>query len=376
MHRSIIHFGKLAALSLLLGAAPGRAADPVRAKAELAALRARIEALTNRLAADLAQRDALGARVRDAELDITAKRRSLDKLRIAAQAAERRRAAARLELAHTLAALDAQRAALAGQIVAAYMIGGQEQLKLLLNQTDPARLGRMLTYYGYLGRARAAQIAAIRARQQGLEALRAEIDQQSLRLKSLQDENRRALAELERARGARVAALAVLARQVTSGDEQLAGLKRQEQALENLLADLARVMQDFPTDAQQNFEQLRGRLPWPVNGRLLAHSSELQNGVLIESPTGAQVRAPYFGRVVYADWLQGMGLLLIIGHNGGYMSLYGHAEVLYKSVGDWVAPGDVIAALSDTAGKPAQLYFEIRRGRRPLDPKQWLQMGH
>jgi murein hydrolase activator len=84
------------------------------------------------------------------------------------------------------------------------------------------------------------------------------------------------------------------------------------------------------------------------------------------------VRAPYFGRVVYADWLQGLGLLLIIGHGGNYMTLYGHAEVLYKSVGDWVAPGDVIAAVSDTGGTPPQLYFEIRDGRKPVDPKNWL----
>jgi septal ring factor EnvC (AmiA/AmiB activator) len=96
------------------------------------------------------------------------------------------------------------------------------------------------------------------------------------------------------------------------------------------------------------------------------------NGDMIEAARGAKVRAPYFGRVVYADWLQGLGLLLIIGHSGGYMTLYGHAEVLYKSVGDWVAPGDVIAALSDAAGAAPQLYFEIREGRKTVDPKVWL----
>jgi murein hydrolase activator len=96
------------------------------------------------------------------------------------------------------------------------------------------------------------------------------------------------------------------------------------------------------------------------------------NGEMIEAAHGAKVRAAYFGRVVYADWLQGLGLLLIIGHSGGYMTLYGHAEVLYKSVGDWVAPGDVIAALSDAAGAAPQLYFEIREGRKTVDPRLWL----
>jgi septal ring factor EnvC (AmiA/AmiB activator) len=139
-------------------------------------------------------------------------------------------------------------------------------------------------------------------------------------------------------------------------------------------------MQDFPADATQSFDRMRGKLPWPVQGRVTAHYQETHansapgmrwNGEMIEAAPGAKVRAPYFGRVVYADWLQGLGLLLIIGHSGGYMTLYGHAEVLYKSVGDWVAPGDVIAALSD-AGAAPQLYFEIRDGRKTVDPRVWL----
>ena len=148
------------------------------------------------------------------------------------------------------------------------------------------------------------------------------------------------------------------------------------------MEDLARVLQDFPVDTQQSFDELRGKLPWPVPGRITARYQDLRangassglrwNGVLIETAAGAKVRAPYFGRVVYADWLQGLGLLLIIGHKGDYMTLYGHAEVLYKSVGDWVAPGDVIAGLSDAGGAPPQLYFEIREGRTPKDPKAWL----
>jgi septal ring factor EnvC (AmiA/AmiB activator) len=126
---------------------------------------------------------------------------------------------------------------------------------------------------------------------------------------------------------------------------------------------------------------MRGKLPWPVLGRVSAHyqaprdstaSGVRWNGVMIETARGAKVRAPFSGRVVYADWLQGLGLLMIIGHSGGYMTLYGHAEVLYKSVGDWVAPGDVIAALSDSDAAAPQLYFEIREGRKTVDPKLWL----
>jgi septal ring factor EnvC (AmiA/AmiB activator) len=131
-----------------------------------------------------------------------------------------------------------------------------------------------------------------------------------------------------------------------------------------------------------SFAELRGKLPWPVGGKMSVRYQETRdhgapsavrlNGVMIETTRGAKVRAPCAGRVVYADWLQGMGLLMIIAHSGNFMTLYGHAEVLYKSVGDWVAPGDVIGAVSDAGATLPQLYFEIREGRKAVDPKAWL----
>jgi septal ring factor EnvC (AmiA/AmiB activator) len=346
--------------------------DSAQAKAQLAALRARIDALTNERAAELAQRDVLGARLRQAELAITAKRRSLEVLHAAVTAAERRRSLSLAEQARTRGELESERAALAGEIMAAYMIGRQEQFKLLLSQTDPSALGRLLTYYGYFGRERAAQINAIRARQQQLEAVAVEIEQQSARLKALGRDDRLELDELESARTLRLATLAALAAQVKTGDEQLASLEHQRQAVESLLAELASVLQQFPQGGEENFEQLKGRLPWPVAGRLVAHPHDPPNGIVIEASEGARVRAPYSGRVIYADWLPGLGLLLIIGHSDGYLSLYGHAEVLYKSVGDRVAPGDVVAGLSDAAARPPRLYFEIRQGRKALDTRAWL----
>jgi septal ring factor EnvC (AmiA/AmiB activator) len=96
-------------------------------------------------------------------------------------------------------------------------------------------------------------------------------------------------------------------------------------------------------------------------------------GLLIGAERGTQVRAPYQGRVVYADWLPGLGLLLVLDHGGGYLSLYGHNEQLYRRVGENVVPGDALGAVGDAAGtsQPA-LYFEIRHGRQPLDPAEWV----
>jgi len=362
-------------------AAAPEAADTTQAKAKLAAVRARITELTNRIGSDLTQRDTQRARVREAELDIAAKRRRLDALRAEQAAAERRRSELRAEQSRNQSALQAERASLAEEVRAAYMIGRQEELKLLLNQSSPASLGRALAYHGYFAGQRSAKIDTIQNEEARLQQLVAEIERQSEELKTLQDEAAREIAGLQHARAERSEAVAALTKKLASGNQELGELKREEQAVESLVADLARVMQDYPVDATQSFDSMRGKLPWPVLGRVSARYQAPRdnsvggvrwNGVMIEAGRGAKVRAAYFGRVVYADWLQGLGLLLIIAHSGGYMTLYGHAEVLYKSVGDWVAPGDVIASLNDTDGAAPQLYFEIREGRKTVDPKVWL----
>jgi murein hydrolase activator len=385
MNRSIRYLCALAAVSLALCASsmgePAQIADSAQAKAKLAEVRGRIAALTSRLGGQLKARDTLAARLRDADLQITAQRQRLESLRTAQFAAERRRSELRAEEARQQNVLDAQRAALGTQVRAAYMIGQQERMKLLLNQSDAAAAGRMLAFYGYFARERGAKIDEIREHLARVQELVDQIDQTTAKLQVLQIDTTHEMTNLTQARQERVAALAAVTKQVSNGNEELAQLKSEEQAEESLVADLARVLQDFPVDTQQSFAGLRGKLPWPVQGRMTTRYQDTRtraalglrsNGVLIDAARGAKVRAPYFGRVVYADWLQGLGLLLIIGHSGNYMTLYGHAEVLYKSVGDWVAPGDVIAALSDSSGAAPQLYFEIRDGRKTVDPKAWL----
>lgn len=375
-----------AALIAVLAASSAAAAPPEdsahadAAKAKLAALRARIAELTGRMGSQLAQRDTLSARVRETELVIAAKRQRVEELHAAQLAAERRRSELRAEEGRNLTALQAERASLASQARAAYMIGRQEELKLLLNQSNPASLGRTLTYYGYFAEQRSRKIKSIQSDEARLQQLVAQIDQQTQELQKLTDDATQEIAGLQHARAERSVAVAALTKKLASGNQELGNLKREEQAVESLVADLARMMQDFPTDPSQSFDRMRGKLPWPVLGRISARYQAPRessggvrwNGVMIDTERGAKVRAPFFGRVVYADWLQGLGLLMIIGHSGGYMTLYGHAEVLYKSVGDKVAPGDVIASLSETEGAKPQLYFEIREGRKTVDPKLWL----
>jgi murein hydrolase activator len=375
-----------AALIAVLSASSPAAVEPAdsahadAAKAKLAALRARITELTNRMGSQLTQRDSLSARVRETELAIAAKRQRVEELRTAQLAAERHRSELGAEEGRNLNALQAERASLASQARAAYIIGRQEELKLLLNQSNPASLGRTLAYYGYFAEQRSQKIKSIQGNEARLQQLVAQIEQQTQELQKLQDDATQEIAGLQHARAERTVAVAALTKRLESANQELGNLKREEQAVESLVADLARMMQDFPTDPSQSFDRMRGKLPWPVLGHVSAHYQAPRessggvrwNGVMIETERGAKVRAPFFGRVVYADWLQGLGLLMIVGHSGGYMTLYGHAEVLYKSVGDKVAPGDVIAALSDTEGAKPQLYFEIREGRKTVDPKLWL----
>jgi murein hydrolase activator len=356
-------------------------ADSAQAKAKLAAVRAKITDLTNRMGSQLAQRDSLSARVRETELVIAAKRQRVEELHAAEILAERRRSELRAEQTRNQGALQSERESLASQARAAYMIGRQEELKLLLNQSTPANLGRTLTYYGYFAEQRSRKIKSMQDDEARLQQLVAQIEQQSRELQTLEDTAAQEIAGLQRARSERTVAVAALTRKLASANQELGNLKREEQAVETLVADLARMLQDFPVDPSQSFDHMRGKLPWPVVGRLSTRYQAPRdnsaggvrwNGVLIDTARGAKVRAAFYGRVVYADWLQGLGLLMIVGHSGGYMTLYGHAEVLYKSVGDRVAPGDVIAALSDSEGVNPQLYFEIREGRKTVDPKAWL----
>jgi septal ring factor EnvC (AmiA/AmiB activator) len=363
-------------------AAPAESPDAAQAKAKLAAVRQRIAELTGRLGSELKQRDALGSRLRDADLAITAQRRRLESLAAARAAVERQRNDLDAEAARNRAALEAERGSLAAQVRAQYTIGRADELRLLLSQTNPAEAGRMVKYYGYFARLRAARIEEIGSREARVAELQEDIDRTEANLKSLQDETTREMAGLMRAREERAGAMLALSAQVQTGNEQLARLKQEEQAVESLVADLERVLKDFPVESAQSFEQLRGRLPWPVSGKMTVRYQETRdhgapsavrlNGVMIETTRGAKVRAPCAGRVVYADWLQGMGLLMIIAHSGNFLTLYGHAEVLYKSVGESVAPGDVIGAVSDAGGTLPQLYFEIREGRKAVDPKAWL----
>jgi septal ring factor EnvC (AmiA/AmiB activator) len=364
----------LAGLACVLAFEAAAQADAER---ELEEVRERIEALQRSMRQDTNRRDALSGQLRDAEEDVRDARGRLSDVRkrLAETDANLKRLAAERE--RNEEALEGQREALAAALRAAYVGGQQEEFKLLLSQEDPATLGRMLVYYAYFGRARAGQIAEIEGIVAKIEEDAAAEAAERERLAALESESRRELSSVDAARDERSRALKAMNAQIKTRNDSIAKLKREAASLEKLIADLRRAMSDLPPTGGQAFDKVRGRLAWPVAGKLIARFGQARggglkwNGVMIEAARGAAVKALYDGRVAYADWLPGMGLLVIVDH-GGYMSLYAHNEQIYKSVGDRVAGGEAISTVGDTGGrsKPG-LYLEIRRGAKPIDPVPW-----
>lgn len=365
------------ALTLCLTAAPGVAEDDPGAR--LRALQERIGELQKQLERDADRRDEEAARLRQAERDAAKATRELAQTRLAIAEHRRRLDALAAEKRGSETRLRSDRADLAVQVRAAYLGGRQERLRMVLNQQDPALLGRMLVYYRYLSQYRAGQIEAVVAELSRLAAVETELQTTTAELENLERRRSRKAAGVEKARLARADAVAALDARIESGAQEVARLQSEEETLQRVIEELQRAVADLPGAQREPFAEQRGKLTWPVRGRLLhdfgqprAGGSLRWNGVLVGAERGTEVTAVYHGRVAYADWLPGMGLLMVIEHGDNYLSLYGHNDVLFKSVGDWVQPGEVIAAAGDSGGRSrAALYFEIRRGKQPQNPHRW-----
>jgi len=281
-------------------------------------------------------------------------------------------------------ALSQQRRALKQQILTGYSMGRQGYLKIILNQQDPAQIGRTLAYYDYFNRARATQINRINLQLEEISNLEQKISRDTVRLKTLSGRQKSQMTEKERHRRKRHDVLVKLDKDILTKSQRLKNFLQDEQDLVKLLTQLQAALSDIPPDAGEDspFTAFKGRLIWPAKGRISAHyGTRRQNtgklkwqGVMISAPEGEEVYSVHQGRVAFADWLRGFGLLVIIDHGKGYMSLYAHNQSLYKSVGEWVARGEVIATVGNSGGQAEPgLYFEIRRKGKPVNPIKWLQ---
>lgn len=356
------------------------AQDRRESEAALTAVRKEIKALQERIARETTRRDEGTRALRAAEVEIAAATRKLAELRadVKTQQATQRSLSQDTKRAH--GRLAAEKDALAEQVRASYMTGREELFKLLLSQESPAALGRMLVYFDYYNRARTARIGAVAGELAKLGELERQTAAVEAELAALETAQGREVAALERSRDERRAAVAKLDAEIRDGNAAVAKLRAEEERLADLVKRLREALADFPVDADEPFAKSKGKLAWPVQGRVVADYGQPREagslrwtGVLLEAAAGTPVRAVHHGRVAFADWLQGLGLLVIIDHGGGYMSLYGHNEALLKESGDWVEPGEPIAQVGDTGGQArAGLYFEIRSKGEPVNPNPWM----
>ena len=358
------------------------AADEIAVQTEkLQQLRARIDAIRQDIESMHGQRDALQTALKKTETEIgsvTAELRQLDARITTVQAKIQNLNA---EHSNERIRLTAMRAGLVREFQRAYMAGRQEQVKLLLSQEDPAAVGRMLVYHGYFARARSDRVQAMQAslahiseleqqllqEQSGIVRLRQQQADKSARLGAGQDNRRKVLAQLQA--------------ELQASTAELSTLEQDQTRLTKLVQSLALALQDIPATEGQytSLRQLKGKLRWPVAGRITqsfgardAGGTLRTRGVQIATRNGADVRAIAGGRIAFSDWLRGFGLLLIIDHGNGYMSLYGQNRSLYKEVGEWVVAGETVAAAGVSGGQArAGLYLELRKDGKPFNPAPW-----
>ncbi len=270
---------------------------------------------------------------------------------------------------------------LAMQVRSAYVIGRQEYLKLLLNQEHPESVGRVLRYYQYFNAERSSRITRAEKIVTKLDKVSKAINRKVSQLEKLRKKQRTKKAALENTRRARILVMARLKSEMLNKGEELEHLIQNEQKLARLINEINQVMPDIKMEPGEHlkFAKLKGKLYWPTVGKVRKiygksrKSKKLKwKGVIIKAKSGMNVRAISRGRIAYADWLRGYGLLVIVDHGDGYMSLYGHNESIKKETGDWIEANEVIASVGNSGGNEfTGLYFEIRHNGKPTNPSSW-----
>lgn len=358
---------------------------PVLLKAEEASperlkeLKARIETLSDAQQRDLKARDSQQAALRETEIRVGKLTRERRKLEADTQAAEKRLADLEQRQAKLAEEKKVQLGWLAKTVRASYQTGREERIKLLLNQQEPERIARLLRYQEYFQHARTDRLADVEGELVALRRVAKQVNAARAELLDRRTELAAHEKRLKSARTEREQAIASLNRSLDKRGGDIAGLRRDQQHLEKLLEEMRRSQPSVPADAGgKPFGQLNGKLPWPVPGKLLASFNSQREGalrwegVILAADSGTPVRAIHPGRVVFADWMRGYGLLIILDHGGGYLTLYGYNESLLREVGEWVASGDVLALAGRSGGNDrSALYFEIRHRGKVVNPARW-----
>ncbi|MBL4712068.1 MAG: peptidoglycan DD-metalloendopeptidase family protein [Gammaproteobacteria bacterium] len=355
--------------------------DMVHYQAKLEKLQNSIAKIQQHLKGSKTQRSDVLTELKNLEQEISNNTAKLNILAKDVHKVRQQRTKLKAELKHLDSQIRNQQAVLSEQVRSAYSMGHQQNLKMLLNQQNPAKAGRTLEYFDYLNRARADQInvfhETINKKQQVETALEQTFAKQNTLLQKQKVKKRKQ----QKQRLQRKNLLTELSKKIKTQENTLYSLENSRSRIENLLKSLGELLADIPTSPSetQPFATQKGKFPWPAKGTFLGKFGQSKNngdlrwnGVLIKANFGTPVRVISHGRVAFSDWLQGFGFITIVDHGNGYMSLYGHSETLFKQTGDWVRAGDVIATAGDSGGQPQSgVYFEIRARGKPVNPAVW-----
>jgi len=286
--------------------------------------------------------------------------------------------------------IEALNKELAGHFRAAFLMGHEQRLKLILNQQDPVISTRIMVYFNYINKERLKNLSNKETAVQLLGKLESQKKTESELLQQALQAKKAEQTLLDQDRKQRNALLAKIKQEYSSNVHQLTQLQENEVSLKNLMSSLPITDEELSVNADKNKEQvqgnnefkgdfttLKGSLPWPIKGRIVQtfgspRADSRWDGVLIDANEGTEISAITEGKVVYAQWKMGYGMLIIIDHGHGYMTLYAFNQSLYKHENEWVETGDIIATVGQSGGRSQSgLYFGIRQNGTPLDPQDW-----
>ncbi len=368
-------------IAALLASSVGYSQDAEQYQAKLSELKTLIEQLQGQLQEVKSNKDALNQALADSETEIGDLTQKIQRLERELDQEKKQLALLHEQRDQLQTEKREQSRAVAAQMVSAYKLGNLSQVKALLNLEDTQQVSRVLKYHRYIVEARQEKIAQFRATVAELNRIEPEILARTNRLSQQREQLGQRQTALLQANEQRQRTLAKLAAESRSAEQELAGLIDERAQLQRLLEEVTQVLANIPIpDDQQPITTLKGKLRHPIQGKLTRHFGTPRSGGkltwdgwLFSAPEGTPVTAIHGGRVVYSDWLRGQGLLLIIDHGGGYLSLYGRNQTLFKDVGEWVSAGEVIGQAGTSGGQSeAGLYFELRHKSQPLNPKSWM----
>jgi murein hydrolase activator len=354
--------------------------DEEKTREQLEKLEADIESITEEISEASSRHDTLQQQLRKSEVELGNLQRQISENQQALEDGAKELLALQAQRPELEQARDKQQARIAQELKTAWQMGRQGEIKIVLNQENPHTLARTLGYYRYFFQARNTLLEQYRQTLRDLEELQQRIDttQEELAIRGATLEQQQT--DLTAAQASRKLAIEELSASISSNSAQLEQKEQDRKQLEELLRAIEEAVVELEVpENYATFESAKAEMPWPVAGKPSNQFNRSRNegkmrwqGITIPAAEGTTVNAIHHGRVVYADWLRGSGLLLIIDHGDGYMSLYAHNESLLREVGEWVTVGTPISTVGNTGGEEkAALYFEIRHNGKPTDPANW-----